>query len=231
LNLYFLLEGRVTEPTLYRTWIREIAPSLTEVKGAYEAHQNNYFLLSGGGYPYILQEGLDRAIEEVNEHGLYDYLAICLDADEVSVDERNIEITNAIIDRGLTPSIEILRVIQHRCIETWLLGNRRICQPPFMDSRLQNYVNHYNVRDDDPELMPILAPFTRHSDFHFDYLRKLIGQQNPNRIGYSKRNPGHTSEPAFLERLIARTTDFPTHLRSFQKLIEILRNAENASHL
>lgn len=55
MNLYFLVEG-VTERKLYPKWINYLLPSLTRVFSPDEAEQNNYYLISGGGFPSLLDE-------------------------------------------------------------------------------------------------------------------------------------------------------------------------------
>jgi len=52
MNLYFLVEGRRTERKVYRTWIQHIFPELKESDRIEDVKENNFYIISGGGYPY-----------------------------------------------------------------------------------------------------------------------------------------------------------------------------------
>ncbi|MDB9315843.1 hypothetical protein PN462_22215 [Spirulina sp. CS-785/01] len=126
MNLYFLVEGRSTETKLYPRWLQYLVPELTQVDNHDDVQKNNYYLVSGQGYPAILNY-LSTAVEDITEVGVYNYLVICVDADEDSVKERKEEIRTFIEEQNFElGSTKVKIIIQNRCIESWLLGNRKI---------------------------------------------------------------------------------------------------------
>jgi len=142
MNIYFLVEGNSTEKQIYPKWLEYLIPNLKRVKYYDQVENNNYYLISGKGYPNILHDGLDNAVDKIRETKKYDYLVICVDADEETVEERVNYINNFMQEQNINlgeTKVEI--IIQNRCIETWLLGNKKI-----FDSRqplikpLSNYV-------------------------------------------------------------------------------------------
>ncbi len=78
MNLYFLVEGNSTEKKIYPRWLEYLIPELTQVKYYDEVIKNNYYLISGQGYPAILHDGLDNAIDKIKEVNNYYYLGRCL---------------------------------------------------------------------------------------------------------------------------------------------------------
>lgn len=214
MNIYFLVEGNSTERKIYPKWLGYLLPELIQVKYYDQVQNNNYYLISGEGYPAILYDGLDNAIDKLQETQNYDYLAICVDADEETVDERMSYIKNFIQEKNLNlgnTKIEI--IIQNRCIETWLLGNRKIFdsrQP--LEPPLSDYVNFYDVSQDDPEAMGEYE-MKNHAYFHGEYLKEIFRAKN---IAYTKKSPGDARERYYLEQLQKRTEYNSTHLKSFQ---------------
>lgn len=65
---------------------------LTRVNQLDQVKDNNYFLLSGNGYPHIFTDVLKNSIDDINQVGIYSYLIICIDADEHTVKERQEEL-------------------------------------------------------------------------------------------------------------------------------------------
>ncbi len=84
MNLYFLVEGRRTERKVYPMWLSILKPEIKRVNYAVDAASNNYYLISGEGYPLLFNQ-LRNSILEVNEIGKYDYLVLCLDAEETLI--------------------------------------------------------------------------------------------------------------------------------------------------
>lgn len=96
MNIYFLVEGNSTEKKIYPQWLKYLVPELKQVKYFNEVQHNNYYLISGEGYPSILHDGLHNAVDKVQETQKYDYLVLCVDADEETVAERGNYIKNFI---------------------------------------------------------------------------------------------------------------------------------------
>lgn len=86
MNLYFLVEGKRTEPILYPKWITYTFPHLTLVRKIEEVISDSMFLFAAHGYPKILQL-LGQALTDISNHYvknhiIIDHFFICLDADE-----------------------------------------------------------------------------------------------------------------------------------------------------
>jgi hypothetical protein len=221
MNIYFLVEGRSTEKKLYTAWLNYLIPELQRVNFYDQIAQNNYVIISGNGYPSILDEGIPNAIDKIQEVPKYNYLVICLDADEDTVEEREKYVNDFIKENIAIPaSLEIVIIIQNRCIETWLLGNRKIFnyrQP--LQRLLADYVQYYDVSQNDPELMGKFKQ-KNHADFHLVYLQEIFRAKN---LSYSKKFPGETQEEYYLQQLIKRI-DETEHLKTFQKFINFCDN-------
>ena len=73
MNVYFLVEGK-TERKVYPKWLSYFLPYLSRVNYPEDAKKNNYYLISGGGYPSILDNHLVDSIRDINAvDGIYDY--------------------------------------------------------------------------------------------------------------------------------------------------------------
>ncbi len=134
MNIYFLLEGRSTEKKVYGAWLQYLLPEFQRVKFYDDAQDRNYFLISAHGYPSIIHEYIPDAINRIKETGQYQYLVVCLDAEEDTVESKKQEIDDFIKNSQTElGSIKLIPIIQNRCIETWFLGNRKM-----FDSRQTN---------------------------------------------------------------------------------------------
>lgn len=218
MNLYFLVEGRSTEKKVYPKFISHfIGSKLKRVNQFHEVVNNNYFLISGNGYPRILSNVLKNSIQDINSISKYDYLVICIDTDDNNFEERQEEVSKYLEkfkEEGieLNESCEIVLIVQNRCIETWFLGNERIYKNNPQSIHLKRYQNHYNVKENDPELMPFLDEFDTHANFHFAYLREMLLERN---VRYSKNHPRDVAESHYLDELAKRCSE-KEHLNSFK---------------
>ncbi|MDJ1184835.1 hypothetical protein [Roseofilum casamattae] len=220
MNLYFLVEGNRTEKKLYPQWLEYLIPALKRVKYHDLVVQNNYYLSSGGGYPGILDDALENAIDKIQEVRNYDYLVICVDADEDTVEERLDYIQTFMGEKKLNlGNTELKLIIQNRCIETWLLGNKNIFSKQPNQRPLLDYVRYYDVSQHDPELMGDYG-MRNHADFHFKYLQEVFRAKQ---ISYTKRNPGDAGKQYYLEELLKRISSNPTHLPTFQSFVEFCK--------
>ena len=97
MNLYFLVEG-TTESEFYPKFVEKYFENkIQRVDEFGLAVSNNFYLIGCGGYPYIFTgsnlpdynvTALKSAILEINDNPVYDYLIICLDADEETVQDK-----------------------------------------------------------------------------------------------------------------------------------------------
>lgn len=222
MNLFFVFEGEETEPQVYKAWLGYLIPELSEVIDIQQVTDKNYYWISGKGIPQCYDALID-AMHIVNEIDLFNYLILVIDAERLTVEERKQEIKDYLAENH-APELKSCRleiIVQNVCIETWFLGNKKIF-PNDLDSELfKKYVQHYNVKENDPEQMPILpgSDFTT-AQFHENYLRKLFEEKFKGRISYKKRKPKEVTEEYYLKALQQRILDDPGHLMSFQYFIQ-----------
>ena len=126
MNLYFLVEGNNSERKVYPAWLSYLLPELQQVYNYDDVNEKNYYLISGEGYPSIYNY-ITSSIAEINSNGKYNYFVLCLDAEENTVSERHAEIQDFLRNQNLElKKTELILIIQNRCLESWLLGNRKI---------------------------------------------------------------------------------------------------------
>jgi Domain of unknown function (DUF4276) len=215
MNLYFIVEGE-TERKVYPSWLSYLLPELQRVKNPSQAHTNNYYLISGGGYPSLYEE-VEAAVENINISQKYNYLIICTDAEENSVEHMQQEISEYFLENELNIENSQLKiVIQNRCIETWFLGNSRIYSRQPQSQRLLEYNRYYDVSKECPELMGKYESDV-HAHFHEAYLKELFAAKN---MQYSKTKPRDVQEEYYLQELQIRSQRQANHLPTFQNFIE-----------
>ena len=91
MNVYFLVEGK-TERKVYPNWLKYLAPQLKRVDFPSDVLEDSYYLISGGGFPSILDNHLVDSAADVNASGKFDYFVLALDTDEVSATEKMEEV-------------------------------------------------------------------------------------------------------------------------------------------
>ncbi len=219
MNLYFLVEGKRTEHRIYPKWIERLCPNLTRKEAAHEVDHDCYCLKSGRGYPSILTEYLGETILELNHHGKFDFLILCVDSDGRPISDVSLEIQEFMEDNKIRiQGYQLKIVVQNISIETWLLGNRKMLQRNPKNAEFRDFLLHYNVAEFDPERMPLIADDGNLSQFHFDYLRLMLAERN---VKYTKEHPRAVTDPDYLDQLILRTqeTDHLPTLRDFFQFI------------
>ncbi|MGD0092155.1 MAG: hypothetical protein ABSE73_19750 [Planctomycetota bacterium] len=222
MNLYFLVEGRHTERKVYPKWMSYLLPHFRRVDRCESVDDNSYFLISGEGYPSLLDNHLEEAITNINNVGRYAYLVLCLDAEELSVTESEKEVLNWMKDKGCRlENCELRIVVQNRCIESWLLGNRRIVTRAPQSKRLAEFIQFYDVKVADPETMGRYKGFTTHAQFHGEYLEEVFREKG---LAYSHKNPGHAADESFLNQLLARIQDEQKQMATFRSFVDFCRN-------
>ena len=221
MNIYILVEGEETELQLYPQWLSYLLPELSRVNVFNQVVENNYYIFSGQGIPSIYNHAIN-AIKDINALGdKYDYLIIALDADELSVEKREERVLEKINETGieLNPNCQLEIIVHNKCVETWFLGNRNVYKRNPQNERFLEYSKHYNVEENDPELMERLPRFATTSQFHEAYLREMLNEYN---IRYRKSRPNEVLKRYYLKELIKRVQDEPTHLQSFAKFLSLL---------
>jgi hypothetical protein len=217
MNIYFLVEGRRTEKKVYPKWLSHLLPTLIEVDDPFSITTNNFYVFNGNGFPSLLNNHLVNAVSDVNMIKGFNYLVLCLDADEETVLNRKNEVSEFIKANKLTiKNGKFVIIVQNKCIETWFLGNRKAYSRKPQSSELRKYINFYNVRSNDPELMSKMENFHTCAQFHEVYLSEMLLEKN---IRYTKRNPNGVIEKHYLEELIDRQ-EKTNHLVTFKDFID-----------
>ncbi|CAH8283888.1 hypothetical protein EV196_103449 [Mariniflexile fucanivorans] len=219
MNLYFILEGEKTEVLLYPKWINYVLPNYSEVDFENQATQDCYYIFSGGGIPSIYNHTIN-AIKNINDNPIYDKLIVCLDGEEIGVDARIDEIKNHINHSGvhLNNNCEIHFVVQNICIETWFLGNRKIVKKVPVGLKLRDFIEHYNITEEDPELMDKMEMYRNKAHFHYSYFKEILKEHN---LIYRKSKPTIVMEKSYFQQLEKRV-DETEHLPTFKQLIDLL---------
>jgi hypothetical protein len=220
MNLLVVVEGEVGEKRVYEKWIPLVNPRLTLVNHSSEISNNNFEIIAGYGYPNYFKV-IEDAVEDVNNFNNIDRLVIAIDSEEMSFKEKYDEVFDFLKDKPCLATIHI--IIQHFCLETWALGNKRIGPRNPKGAELRFYKNFYNVLRDDPELLPGYPPeeLTR-VKFAEKYLRAMLNDKHKN-LTYSKRNPKALLHNSYFYEINNRlkTTghidSFSTFLRAFEE--------------
>lgn len=222
MNIYFLVEGKA-EAKIYPQWLAYLLPELTRVKFHHQVREKNYYLFNAHGYPHIIDVHLLRAIEDVNAVGDYDYLVLSFDADEKSVAERVDEVNQRLTDSGVSLGrTKLMIIVQNRCIETWLLGNRKLYKRNPHDPTLVKYTKFYDVSVNDPELIGKYEGFSEHQQFHKAYFKLLCRERHTR---YSESRPNDVLQKSYFEQLLARI-DKTAHLTTFRYFIEFCQQLQ-----
>jgi hypothetical protein len=222
MNIYFLVEGKRTEMKVYPEWLSVLIPALVKVQWHHQALKNNYYIFTGNGFPSLLHNHLKNSIADINTATNFDYLVICLDTDEDTVEKRKQQVLDFITEEKiiLNPNTELVIIPQNKCFETWFLGNRKIFKKNPSSSLLNEYISHYHVKNDDPELMNKPINFEQTTAiFHAVYLQEIFVER---KIRYTKRNPEEVIKQSFLAELIKRSKE-TNHISTFKYFIDFCK--------
>lgn len=220
MKLYFLVEGRRTEKKLYKAWLGHCFPQFRAVDKPADLATDSFFILAGMGYPSYLQR-IPSALEDSIQHGA-NHLFICIDAEERSYAERRQEVLSLLENaaqglrgKGLQYPGQVHVIVADCCIESWLLGHRKLV-PRNPDAALAELKRFYDVSREDPERMgcPQGHPLGR-AGFHLEYLRHVFRHHGQT---FTKERPGIATEANYLAALRDRCLDSPAHLASFRVL-------------
>lgn|SRR5712691_503683 len=210
MNIYVVTEGKV-ESIVYQHWIPCVNPSLTHVSSLIEVNVNNFYMVSGMGYPGYFKI-IENAILDVNNNRKFDRLVISIDSEDMTKQEKYDQIHIFIANKSCCVEIKI--VVQHFCFETWALGNRKIIKANTKSEKLREYKRLFNVRVHDPELLPE-EPNEKlnRAQFAEKYLRLALNNTFRN-LTYSKGNPQAVIHSKYFDQVRNRLRDM-AHIASF----------------
>jgi hypothetical protein len=215
MSLYLLVEGEQTEPLIYASWLRHCLPTWQRVDRVEDLVDDTFFMISGRGYPSYLNR-IKAAIEDVQAQGVR-WLWICIDSEDMSYQEKMDEIRSILGECDVFHGTRI--IVQHCCVETWLLGNSKMVKRVPENEPLRSYMAHYDVIQEDPEDMPSMPGFATRAKFHLAYLRKVFEERGDR---YAKNNPGGAKELYYLRELVRRQQT-TKHISSFEALVSAFR--------
>ncbi|MCC7495714.1 MAG: hypothetical protein IT204_25410 [Fimbriimonadaceae bacterium] len=220
MNLYLLVEGRRTEPAVYRGWLRHRLPWLQEVGSIDQVTANNLLLLSGYGYPSILDH-IAAAAADIRRYRCISHFVVSLDSDDHDPMALRDEVQAAVGVDAI--GAELVVIVQVCCIETWLLGNRRMVAANPQSADLRRALQHYDVRKRDPEQMEAPDATQTRSQYHLQYLRSVFQARG---TVYSKQKPGQAASGSYYDRLVERLHD-TGHIGSFGTLDDLLTRLQD----
>lgn len=220
MKMYFLVEGKGTEMKVYPNWLKEILPRLEYFRD-YESFKNSesgIYLFSGEGYPSILNH-IENSVKDICDLADVDYFFIILDCDESTIEERKKEVDKKLSELEIPKRLEVSTLVQKRCFETILLGNKKVIPRAPNTERMQKFRNYYDVSSNDPERMGNYSSKYTHSQFHSAYVRAAFVER---KMAYSKSNPRSVMDKSYLDELVKRI-DETQDLINFSDFIEKLR--------
>ena len=210
-----VVEGKVVEKSVYKVWVPEIRNDLTYVAHPSELINNNFTIVSGNGYPSYF-ETIKDAIGDVSSSAVPMRLIVCIDSEEMTLNDKYLEIDDYIKDVG--PPQDYRIVVQHFCFETWALGNRKIPSRNPKNPKLQRFRKLHDVLKKDPEEWPGLPSEGLNRSQFAEYYLQLILNDRYKRLTYSKSNPHVVAHAKYFEELKLRRAD-TGHIKSFEAFI------------
>ncbi|MCQ0976048.1 MULTISPECIES: hypothetical protein [Klebsiella] len=215
MNLYILAEGKQTERRLYPAWMGVLSPSVTKVDYLSAIDNNNYYFISGEGYPRMLDVTLVNALKDLSENKKITDFWVALDSEGEDVESRVKLVMEKITTSGMDIShCNVHVIVQNPCVETWGLGNKVIISPNKLNPTFLGFLNHYDVQSNDPEEMQKPSFYEGSiAKYHESYLKSMLALRNAT---YTKKNPAALMEPSYLQQLINRAYEDEGHIPSFR---------------
>lgn len=217
MNILFVVEGKRTEKKLYKKWVKYIQPGLEFVPGITDLTGNKFTIVSGGGFPGYYQV-IKNSILDTDRLNNIDCLFICIDSEELSFSEKLNQLEEFIKKECPPVGSSLVLIIQNHCIETWLMGNRRINISSAQNQELCKYRDFYNVNTSDPENLVSIDNRTI-AQFTLDYLVSMLREKG---LSYSKSNVSAVSNKSYFKQLVKRFEE-NDHIKSFGYLLQELK--------
>lgn len=213
MNYYVVVEGQV-EKIVYQNWIKFVNPKLNLVDYPHLLQTDNYYIISGGGYPQY-EKIVVNAIADIGANLNPVKLVVILDAEEQTLEDKFTEVESAIHDHMFS-ALNYSIVIQYFCFETWALGNLKLGPRNPNHVTLIEYRRFFDVLINDPEELPPYKNMSR-IEFSLAYLRKMIADKGKNRT-YSKSNPTIVASKEYFDQIHNRFLQ-KNHLKSFSTFL------------
>lgn len=215
MNIYLVTEGK-TEAIVYKSWIPLVNPNLTYIESLDYLNIDNFYIVSAKGYPFYF-EVIEKAILDVNSINNFDRLVIAIDSEDMTKKEKYNEVYTFIGNKNCLTEVKI--VVQHFCFETWALGNKKILRTNPTSVRLREYKRIFNVKKNDPELLPEKSnEGLNRAKFAEKYLRLALNDKFRN-LTYTKKNPNAVINEKYFTELKKRLYD-TKHIASFNDFLD-----------
>lgn len=221
MNIYVIAEGQKGTKKLYRNWIPYVNSDLSCVDYIKDVQQNNVFVFFGRGQPEIWDR-IQVAVDDVNTNEVFNRLVVAIDSEEMTFQDKLDEARSKLSQHKCR--VEIRYIIQHFCLETWLLGISRVFRKKPRDADLIRYREIFDVRTENPELLPgeTLNSWNR-ATFAYHYfragIRDTFGDGFKTRKSYTKHNPGFTVERDQFKQVLGRCNK-RNHIQSFNTFLD-----------
>lgn len=215
MNIYVVIEGEKAVKKLYASWIPFVNKSLRQVDYLTEFKDGNFFILAGQGQPGYWQK-VENAVRDVNNIKSIDRLVVSVDSENNTYTEKLDEAKECVERIGCR--VKVKYVIQHFCLETWLLGNIHMFRKNAQDPDLVKYLEFFNVRNRNPDDLPPYEELNR-SQFAFRYLKAGIRDTFQFHKKYNKQDPGIACEEGYFSQIKKRCVD-NHHIQSFNGFLE-----------
>jgi hypothetical protein len=197
---------------LLPTWIRALDPRLVAMTSVDDPVDHGFWLVSGGGYPFLRRIVADAVADIVDRPNFFDALVVVVDRGEGTLDQRRAEFRDQV--GGLPCALRL--VVADRCVETWALGNRSFIAAIPTTEDLRAWKAHHDVRERDPEALPLRPP---HQTVEQCAAAYLTAAHRERRLAYNKARPVHLANAAYLDAVRNRLAD-TGHLASFRSFLE-----------
>jgi hypothetical protein len=215
MKIYLVVEGRKSEENLYPKWIKYINEKFEIVYRIEDMVDNSIMLISGCGYPQYF-DIIRNSIDDIKKFNVFDKLIIAVDSENCTYEEKFNEINDFLLSTDIPIPYEI--IIQHFCIETWALGNKKIYKRNAESAKLKSYQRIFNVAKYDPELLPANdEEQLNRAQFANKYLNLLLHEKYEH-LSYKKGSPKEVGEKYYFEQILKRYEN--GHIKSFKKFLD-----------
>ena len=219
MNIYVVVEGEIGEKKLYEQWIPYVNKNLSYVPTINQVSSNNFFIQRGGGFPNyfgVIKDAITdvRNLKNAQEMPLFDRLVIVIDSEDYTFNQKMLEIVDYVTPIIGNTYLDYKVIIQHFCLETWGLANKKITTSNIQNVKLLNYKKIFDVALNDPENLPdLIEEDLNRAQFASKYLRLLLNNKFRN-LTYNKSDPGPLINQKYYNEVLNRhTTDM--HITSF----------------
>lgn len=219
MNLLFVVEGKNTEKKLYKKWITYINPNMVYVESILDLNQNNFTIISGGGLPRYYKI-IKNAFEDIRSLNNVKYIFICVDSEEKEYAYKKDEMNNFINNECCEINSTKFVIVQHHCIETWLMGNKNIDISKTTNKELIIYKNYYNVNLLDPEGLKSFDG-SLIADFTLKYLKLMLSECG---LFYNKHNVSNVDNREYFNKIVERFNN-DKHINSFGYFLMSLKES------